>query len=255
MPASSRYAADGRLRARSPGGPGLAGHGIRAAGAWTTGVEGVHRAWGSGPGGPRRRPRGGGRWSLPAELLRRGRRRAARGRRAARVDEQGLDGVASTSPMSWPVDEQAGVADDGRQAADVGGDDRGPARLRPRARPARTTRCARARGRGRRRGTTARAPAGRPAGTNRTDAVDAELRRRAPRAGRSGRGRSRWGRRGRRASDRVVAPVGVPAEQLGADAEQHVGRLERLDAADEEQHPRGSRAGRGSAGPRPGRRA
>ena len=122
------------------------------------------------------------------------------------------------------VDEQAGVADDDGQAADVGGDDRGAARLglecdQPErlavrghedevggAVPLRQLR-----------------PGDRRDEPGLTSSTPSSRGERLELAGAGEAGAARAAEDGERQAV-VVAPVGVPAQQLGADAQQHVGR-------------------------------
>ena len=109
----------------------------------------------------------------------------------------------------------------------------------------------RARRRGRRRGTSRPAAARGTGGTNRTWALDARARRPAPPARRAGPARTRSARRARpRPARRASRDAG--ASSSAAAAQQHVGRLERLDPADEQQHlgVRGQPDGRARAAPR-----
>ena len=86
-------------------------------------------------------------------------------------------------------------------------------------------------------------------GTNRDDVGDAELGGEVGEASRAWPGRCRWGRRRRRRRSRSRS-AGSSLEHPGGGAQQHVGGLQRLDPADEQQHVTRPAAGRAGAGPR-----
>ncbi len=173
-------------------------------------------------------------------------------RQAARVvTQQRLDGVGPVADVV-PVDEHAGVTDRGGQAADVGGHDRGAARLgldgdeaeglasgRARAtRSAARYHCASTgRSTGGTKRTTSSMPSARGELLELVRAGEAAAARAAEDGDREARRRSR-----------------VAAQQLRRDPEQHVGGLERLDATDEEEQLAVDGQAERAPRPRPGRR-
>ena len=234
MPASSRYART--VASASVGGAvggGLVAHGMSAGGAWTTAAKG---SMGVGVRTRRASAYTSRRWSVvapqPKSLACTAARRPRSPRRAVSTRSDSTASVQVADVVA--LDEQPGVADGHRQAADIRGDDRGAAGLGLQRHQAERLAV-----RGHEDEIGGAVPLGQQRPRHRRDEPglvgDAELggeRLEVARAGEAGTaGPTEDG------EHEVVAPLRVTAEQLGSDAQQHVGPFEGLDAADEEQDP------------------
>ena len=140
--------------------------------------------------------------------------------------------AVAQSAVSWPSTRMPALADRGRQATDVGGDDRGAAGLRLDGdQPERLV----VRGHGEHVGRAVPLGQGRPVDRRHEahQVADAELLgelgqpHRVAHAGAAGPAED--------GDDEPRAQVGAAAHQLGGGLDEHVGRLERLDAADEQE--------------------